>query len=135
MHDLWAGRGEGAGTAGASVDGGETDPAAAARARYAPYTRAQRAALLGLVQRFLSEGDGGADADGGGEGEDGGGVGLLLADLGISSMRRLREVMLACRVRKPVAHTLGRGRHAACASSTELWVVEVWAVGLKGTGW
>ena len=106
MHDLWAGRDGGTGTSGAGdTQSGATDEAvAAARARHAPYTRVQREALRTEVQRFLeAAGGGGVAADAGSSGggdEDAPPIG----DLGISSTRRLREVLYACRVGDACLH-------------------------------
>lgn len=104
MHDLWraadhtasSGGGDSGGIADGSglESGADAAAIAAARGRYAPYSVSQREALRGVVERFLTSGGGGGDEEGGGDGGGGGDV----AALGIDSMRRLQEVLHACRV-------------------------------------
>ncbi|KAI8477017.1 MAG: P-loop containing nucleoside triphosphate hydrolase protein [Monoraphidium minutum] len=117
MRDLWAGtdggggddEGGGDGDGGGGAGGATSASAAAlagARARCVPYTLAQRAALLGEVERFLLASlGGGSEAGGGGEDE---GAAPMEA-LGISSARRLREVLYACRDLYQEAVSRGHG--------------------------
>ncbi len=99
MHDLWSGRTGADGEeeeeegAGEATGGSGADAAALAAAgrRYLPYSRLRREQLRGLVERFLTAG--GGDEGGGGGGADD------VAALEVNSMRRLRQVLQACRVR------------------------------------
>ena len=112
MHDLWAAhrrRRRGSDAAGAAADAAAAPLAAAAsvddaRGRYAAYGPERRRELKEQVQRFLLDGsddgsgmqNGEYSSHGAGDSSGGGGADGVAA-LEICSVRRLREVLLACR--------------------------------------
>jgi hypothetical protein len=112
MRDMWAwgssgsssGAGHGAGRAppngqeaAVMVSGADAAMVAAARERYSAYSREQRAAVRVTVECFLRSGRGAAEGETDTGHADEAGSGALAA-LEIDSIRRLREVLYACKV-------------------------------------
>lgn len=124
MHDLWSHDNSGSdavasadsvpGTPGVS-SGAPGAAVPAARSRYMPYDSGRRAELRQLVEHYLISG--GADAasgssGGGSKAEDEAEEGAAVARLRLDSVRRVREVLRACKVR------VVRG-HAACGQAAQ----------------
>lgn len=147
MRDLWdgtggSGSGDGENGGPEGSDGGRADggaaasssgatPAmlAAARARYMPYSSAQREALRAQVLQFLLAGGSGGEAGGSGAGGAGGGdAGFALASLGIDSTRRLREVLRACQVGVGVGCVQLEGAGSSSLSAAGLNARGLWEV-------